>query len=57
MLVDNAVSPPHSVHETSAEILYLLKHTDKNDTFGFTDDLERNHCLQWMFFWHGSGAP
>lgn len=27
------------------------------DTFGFKDDLERNQCLQWTFFWHGSGAP
>ena len=57
VLIDNEVSPPYAVHETSAEILYLLKHSDKKDIFGFTDDLERNQCLQWMFFWHGSGAP
>lgn len=43
--------------ETSAEMLYLLKTADKNDTFGFKDELERNQCLQWTFFWHGSGAP
>lgn len=38
-------------------MLYLLKTADKNDTFGFKDELERNQCLQWTFFWHGSGAP
>ena len=43
--------------ETSAEMLYLEKFADKNNTFGFKDDLERNECLQWTFFWHGSGAP
>jgi len=43
--------------ETSAELLYLLKFADKNDVFGFKDELERNECLQWLFFWHGSGAP
>jgi glutathione S-transferase len=43
--------------ETSAELLYLLKAVDKNDTLGFKDDLERSECLQWVFFWHGSGAP
>lgn len=43
--------------ETSAELLYLLKFADKKDLFGFTDELERNEALQWLFFWHGSGAP
>jgi glutathione S-transferase len=42
--------------ETSAELLYLLKF-DKDDKFGFTDEFEKNECLQWLFFWHGSGAP
>lgn len=55
--VDNNQSPPFPCHETSAEILYLLKFADKEDKFGFKDELERNQCLQWMFFWHGSGAP
>jgi len=57
VLVDNTTSPPFTVMETSAELLYLLKFADKKDTFGFKDELERNQCLQWMFFWHGSGAP
>lgn len=43
--------------ETSAELLYLLKFADKDDVFGFKDELERSQCLQWLFFWHGSGAP
>jgi glutathione S-transferase len=28
--------------ETSAELLYLLKFYDKNDEFGFKDELERS---------------
>lgn len=55
-LIDNAVSPPHSVHETSAELLYLLKE-DKEHKFSFTDPLEQSQVIQWLFFWHGSGAP
>jgi glutathione S-transferase len=39
--------------ETSAELLYLLKFA----TYGFKDELERNQCLQWLFFAHGSMAP
>lgn len=57
VLVDNTQTPPFSVHETSAELFYLLKFADKEDKFGFTSDLERNQALQWTFFWHGSGAP
>lgn len=53
MLVDNNQSPPFPTHETSAEMLYLEKFYDKNDEFGFKDDLERIECLQWTFFWHG----
>lgn len=43
--------------ETSAELLYLLKHFDSNYVFGFQDELEHSQCLQRLFFWHGSGAP
>ncbi|KAL9111682.1 MAG: hypothetical protein Q9227_003956 [Pyrenula ochraceoflavens] len=57
IIIDNTRSPPFPVHETSAEMLYLLKFADKNDEFGFKDEWERNECLQWLFFWHGSGAP
>lgn len=57
MIVDNSVSPPFPVMETSAELLYLLKFADKDDVFGFKDEFEKSECLQWLFFWHGSGAP
>ena len=57
VLVDNNQSPPFTVHETSAELFYLLKVADKEDRFGFKDELERSQALQWTFFWHGSGAP
>ncbi|KAL7628547.1 hypothetical protein AAE478_000062 [Parahypoxylon ruwenzoriense] len=57
VLIDNHQSPPFTVHETSAELLYLLSVADKNNKFGFTDELERSEALQWTFFWHGSGAP
>ncbi|KAH6672228.1 glutathione S-transferase [Halenospora varia] len=57
VLIDNTKTPPFPVMETSAELLYLLKEFDKEDAFGFKDELERNQCLQWLFFWHGSGAP
>jgi len=57
VLVDNNHSPPFPVMETSAELLYLLKVADKNDELGFTDERERSEALQWLFFWHGSGAP
>lgn len=53
VLIDNNQSPPFPSHETSAEMLYLLKFYDKEDKFGFKDELERNECLQWVFFWHG----
>ena len=55
--LDHTQSPPFTVMETSAELLYLLKFADKNDVFGFKDELERNQALQWLFFCHGSGAP
>jgi glutathione S-transferase len=57
VLVDNTQSPPVSTHETSAELLYLIKFFDKNNDFSFKDDLEQLEAIQWTFFWHGSGAP
>ncbi|TGO79828.1 hypothetical protein BELL_0021g00020 [Botrytis elliptica] len=56
ILIDNTKTPPFPVMETSAELLYLLKEFDSKDIFGFKDELERNECLQWLFFWHGSVA-
>jgi glutathione S-transferase len=43
--------------ETSAELLYLLNKFDKDSRFGFKDELEQSELMQWLFFWHGSGAP
>ncbi|KAL8733747.1 MAG: hypothetical protein Q9166_001941 [cf. Caloplaca sp. 2 TL-2023] len=43
--------------ETSAELLYLAEKIDKDNVFWFDDEIERSQCLQWMFFWHGGGAP
>jgi glutathione S-transferase len=57
VIIDNSVSPPFPVMETSAELLYLLKYADKDHIFGFKDELESSELLQWLFFWHGSGAP
>jgi glutathione S-transferase len=57
VLIDNNQSPPFPIMETSAQLLYLLKFADKDDVFGFKDELERSEALQWLFFWHGSGAP
>ncbi|RDW68172.1 glutathione S-transferas-like protein [Coleophoma cylindrospora] len=56
IIIDNAQSPPFPVMETSAELLYLLKY-DKDNRFGFEDELEQSELVQWLFFWHGSGAP
>jgi glutathione S-transferase len=51
VLLDHTQSPPFPVMETSAELLYLLKFADKDDVFGFKDELERSQALQWLFFW------
>lgn len=53
IIIDNTQNPPFPVMETSAELLYLLKKYDKDDAFGFKDELERSQALQWLFFWHG----
>lgn len=56
-IIDNTLSPPFPVFETAAEMIYLLKLADKDHKFGFQDELEQSECLQWLFFWHGGGAP
>ena len=57
VIIDNTQSHPHPVMETSAELLYLLEKFDSSKKFGFTDTLEQSELIQWLFFWHGSGAP
>lgn len=60
VVVDNtrSVAPgPFPIFETSAQLLYLTDHFDKDHKFGFVDPLERSDVEQWLFFWHGGGAP
>lgn len=57
IIVDNQRATPFPVFETSAELLYLLDYADKDNKFGFVDNLEKSEALQWLFFWHGGGAP
>ncbi|KAG4438363.1 hypothetical protein IFR05_006169 [Cadophora sp. M221] len=57
VLIDNTQTPPHPVMETSAQLLYLSQHFDTETKFGFKDELEQSEVIQWLFFWHGSGAP
>jgi len=57
VIVDNERSTPFPVFETAAELLYLLDYADKDNKFGFVDELEKSEALQWLFFWHGGGAP
>ncbi|KAF3935066.1 hypothetical protein ABW20_dc0108259 [Dactylellina cionopaga] len=57
VIIDNTQSPPHAVMETSAELLYLIEREDAKNYFGFSEPLEKSQLLQWLFFWHGSGAP
>jgi glutathione S-transferase len=49
-------SPPFPVFESSAILIYLQKFLDKENLFGFEDELEQSQCLQWLLFWHGIGA-
>ncbi|KAJ9622494.1 hypothetical protein H2203_006719 [Taxawa tesnikishii (nom. ined.)] len=57
VIVDNTNDQPFPVMETSAELLYLLDKYDKDHALSFTDELEQSQMIQWLFFWHGSGAP
>jgi len=55
--VDNGSPDPFPIMESAAALLYLAKKFDKNDTLGFTDDLERSECLQWMFWQMAGHGP
>ncbi|KAG9526000.1 glutathione S-transferase, partial [Aureobasidium melanogenum] len=58
VIVDNTnKGNPFPVIETSAEMLYLADKYDKDYAVSFQDPLERSQMIQWLFFWHGSGAP
>lgn len=55
-LIDNQTpslynpSLPFTVMESAAILLYLAKKVDKDNIFGFSDELERSEALQWLFF-------
>ena len=57
VILDKTQLPPFPVIETSAQLIYLLEKVDHRHQFGFVDEFERSQALQWMFFWHGGGAP
>ncbi|KAA8567415.1 hypothetical protein EYC84_010433 [Monilinia fructicola] len=57
ILVDNTLTPPFPVMESSAELLYLSDDFDKDHAFGFDDKREHSEAVQWLFFWHASGQP
>lgn len=56
-LVDNTRSPPFAMHESSAQMMYLQNLVDRENRFDFQDEVQHADVLQWLFFWHGSGAP
>jgi glutathione S-transferase len=57
VIIDNTVSPPFPVHETSAQLMYLQSKYDTENEWGFTDQLEKSQMIQWLFFYHGSVQP
>jgi glutathione S-transferase len=44
VLIDNKRSPPFPVFESSVILIYLLKVADKDDIFGFKDELNQSKC-------------
>ncbi|KAE8355218.1 glutathione S-transferase [Aspergillus coremiiformis] len=57
ILVDNTQNPPHTVMESSAELVYLASTVDKDYKFWFSDPIEQSEAYQWLIFWHASGQP
>jgi glutathione S-transferase len=57
LLLDATQDPPFPVMESSAILLYLAEHYDKQAKFHFTSPLEKSELEQWLFFWHGSAQP
>jgi glutathione S-transferase len=55
-IIDNGPDKSFPIMETSAQLLYLLKY-DKEHQFGFANEQEQSELVQWLFFWHGGGAP
>jgi len=57
VIVDNNESPPHSVMESTAELLYLVDRYDKGRLFSFANPVEQSEMIQWLLFWQASGQP
>lgn len=57
ILIDNTLTPPFPVMESSAEVLYLFDAFDKDKIFGFDNKREHSEAVQWLLFWQASGQP
>ncbi|THV48170.1 hypothetical protein BGAL_0264g00130 [Botrytis galanthina] len=57
LLLDNTLTRPFPVMESSAELLYLSDNFDKDNVFGFDNKREHSEAVQWLFFWQASGQP
>ncbi|PQE24044.1 glutathione S-transferase protein [Rutstroemia sp. NJR-2017a BVV2] len=57
ILIDNTLTPPFPVMESSAELLYLIDMFDKDCIFGFDSKHEHSEAVQWLLFWQASGQP
>jgi glutathione S-transferase len=57
IIIDNNISPPHPVMESTAELLYLVNRYDKDRLFSFADDMKQSELIQWIIFCQASGQP
>jgi glutathione S-transferase len=56
VLLDSSLTSQFPIFESSAILIYLQKKIDTTFIFGFRDERESLECLQWLLFWHGTGA-
>ncbi|KAG4429821.1 hypothetical protein IFR05_014692 [Cadophora sp. M221] len=57
ILIDNTLTPPFPVMESTAELLYLQDNFDEKNFFGFSEKREHSEMVQWLLFWQASGQP
>ncbi|KAF7918742.1 uncharacterized protein EAE97_011837 [Botrytis byssoidea] len=57
LLLDNTLTQPFPVMESSAELSYLSDNFNKDNFFGFDNKHEHSEAVQWLFFWQASGQP
>ncbi|CEJ87101.1 hypothetical protein VHEMI04302 [[Torrubiella] hemipterigena] len=55
-LIDDTFGAPVSVIESTAILVHLQEHHDKDNLFGFTTPAERSQMSQWLFFWHNAAS-